>query len=199
MSLLSPAEAVRQFDVSKPTLYKDMDAGKLSFTVDDRNKRKIDVAELQRLYKLRPSKTQEKASNNVNSDPEITKVDAKENMVPKSELLEKEIEMLKSQLANKEDEAEQWKEAHEQAQKTAQKITLMLEDHTNKQDKNSQWENSLKALENRIANQEQVEKKRREREQKLEEENEKLKRAYKAQKQRLEDEKNKGFFQKLFG
>ena len=199
MSLISPAEAVRQFNVSKPTLYKDMEDGKLSYKLDDRGKRKIDIAELQRLYELRSTQTEKKASNNVKPDPEITKVDVKQDMVPKSELLEKEVEMLKSQLSSKEDEIEHWKEAHDKAQTTAQKITLLLEDHTNKQDKNSEWSNSLKALENRIANQEQAAKERKELEKKLEEENDKLKKAYKAQKQKLQDEQSKTWWQKLTG
>ena len=57
----------------------------------------------------------------------------------------------------------------------------------------------MKALESRIANQEKAEKERQEREQKLLDENKRIKQAYSRQKKELEAEKNKGFFKKLFG
>lgn len=198
MSLISPAEAVRQFNVSKPTLYKDMEDGKLSYTLDDRNKRKIDVAELQRIYDLRPDEN-EITSDNVKQNTNATKVDVNQEMVPKSELLDKEIEMLKAQLANKDQELQHWIEAHDKAQSTAQKITLLLEDHTSKQDTDSEWKKSFKALENRIANQEKEAKEKADREEKILRQNRGLKKALDAEKQKVEEEKSKSVWQKLFG
>ena len=35
---ISPTNAVKMYEGSKPTLYKDMSDGKLSFTIDDRDR-----------------------------------------------------------------------------------------------------------------------------------------------------------------
>jgi hypothetical protein len=43
---ISPTNAVKMYNVSKPTLYKDMSDGTLSFDKDDRGRRKLNVAEL---------------------------------------------------------------------------------------------------------------------------------------------------------
>lgn len=61
------------------------------------------------------------------------------------------------------------------------------------------WEKSMKVLEQRIANQEKAAKEREEVEQKILDENRRLKKAYSHQKKALESEKNKSLWQKLFG
>lgn len=198
MAQLSPAEAIRQFDISKPTLYSDMNDGKLSYTVDDRKKRKINVAELQRLYELRNNKSEEKTLKSVKSENTNTKPDVLSNMVPESELFKKEIALLQKEIEMRKEEADKWKDAFDKAQSTADKVTLLLE-HTNKADSSSNWERTLKALEQRIANQEKAAKEKEEREQKILSEHERLKKAYAQRKRELEEEKSKGFFKKLFG
>ena len=78
-------------------------------------------------------------------------------------------------------------------------MTLLLENKSKDTEGTSDWQKSVKALESRIANQEKAEKERQEREQKLLDENKRIKQAYSRQKKELEAEKSKGLFKKLFG
>lgn len=200
MSLISPAEAVRQFDVSKPTLYSDMNDGKLSFKLDDRKKRKLDIAELQRLYEIRKDK-KPKTLNNVKPQSSKTESNVNKEISSEAALLKKQIEFLEREITLRKEDADKWKEAFDKAQETAQKVTLLLEHHNgeDKNDRAGDWQKSVKALEQRIANQEKAEKEREEREKKLLNENKRLKQAYGKQKRAFEEEKNKGWFKKLFG
>ena len=53
MPKLSVSEAVETFDVSQPTLYRDMKKGKVSAEKNAKGKRVIDAAELSRVYAKR--------------------------------------------------------------------------------------------------------------------------------------------------
>lgn len=200
MSQLSPAEAVRQFDVSKPTLYSDMKDGKLSFSIDNRKRRKIDVSELQRLYQLRRQAAPE---DNVNREPFHTVSNVKNTNETEVELLRKQIEFLEKEVAARKEDAERWQEAFDKAQDTAQKVTLLLEHH-NKNDKPqkddiTEWQKAFKALDERIANQEKTVTEEKERASRILQQNKMLRKALDTEKQKLEEEKAKGFFEKLFG
>ena len=74
---ISPTNAVKMYDVSKPTLYKDMSEGKLSFTKDDRDRRKINVAELDRLYEKREDTPADLTSANVKNGEAFTEPNVK--------------------------------------------------------------------------------------------------------------------------
>jgi hypothetical protein len=183
---ISPAEAVRRYNVSKPTLYADMKEGKLSFSVDEKKRRRINVAEMERLYDTRTESREEdflphnaqKTHLNVNPQQDNTGA------------LEREIEFLKRELENKQSENENWQKALDKAQETAQRVTLLLEDKS--KEKDNTLEQSLKALESRVANQERDNKEEKERAQKILRQNQQLKKA-------LEAEKSKSLWQKLFG
>ena len=151
MTKISPAEAVRQFDVSKPTLYSDMNEGKLSFNFDDRKKRKLDIAELQRLYDVRKPAEEQKTFKNVKKGSHLTETNEATDY--EVEILKKEIDFLKKEIEFRREEADKWQNAFEKAQETAQKVTLMLEDKTS-EDGAGEWAKSIKALEARLANQE---------------------------------------------
>lgn len=194
MTQLSPAEAVRQFDVSKPTLYSDMNDGKLSYTLDDRKRRKLDVAELQRLYDLRKQESEDVNTAVQNSQSPTTSDVSADDM--RVQYLEREVEFMKKELENRREEVARWQEAFEKAQETAQKVTLLLEDKTQDgagESKTEKWENAFKNLEDRIANKEQESEKQmsilKQRA------NERIKRL----RSELEEEKSKTFWQKLFG
>ncbi len=51
---MTPREAVRTFAVSRATLLKDLQNGKVSGTRDDKNNWQLDPAELARVYRYRP-------------------------------------------------------------------------------------------------------------------------------------------------
>ena len=123
---ISPAEAIRRYDVSKPTLYSDMKDGKLSFTIDDRKRRKINIAELERLYKKREGGDDNLSDKNVKKNSENTESNVKDASYEVGRL-EKEVEYLKREVQNRQQETERWQEAFDKAQSTADKITALLE------------------------------------------------------------------------
>jgi len=152
MTQISPAEAVRQFDVSKPTLYSDMNDGKLSYTLDDRKRRRLDVAELQRLYDLRKKEESQATDSNVQSGSENTQSNVKQDDA-RAEYLEREIEFMKKELENRREEVARWQDAFEKAQETAQKVTMLLEDKSqNGAGQGAQkWESAFKSDRKRVA------------------------------------------------
>ena len=192
---ISPAEAIRRYNVSKPTLYSDMKDGKLSFTIDDRKKRKINIAELDRIYEKREEEGTLTEKKSVKPTANNTQSNVKSTTEYSMGRLELEVEYLKRELTNRQEETERWKEAFDKAQSTADKITALLEDQSTKSryasDKD-EWQNTIEELETRVANQEKVT-------QEKEAEAEKILQQNKALKKVLSDEKSKGFFQKLFG
>lgn len=126
---ISPAEALRIYDVSKPTLYKDMTEGNLSFNYDDRKRRRINVAELDRVYRKRQSGDQAQASQDVQPGQGHTELNVKQ---PSHDLerLQQQVEFLESALKARSEDTERWREAFNRAQSTADKITALLEDRS---------------------------------------------------------------------
>lgn len=119
MTQISPAEAIRRYDVSKPTLYEDMKEGRLSFTINKKKKRRIDVAELERVYEPR---TIDDEKPDVKNGKGNTKSNVNDEMVSR-EFME---QMLKDQRETYQGQIEILKEALDKAQD----ITLLLENKT---------------------------------------------------------------------
>jgi hypothetical protein len=186
---ITPAEALRRYDVSKPTLYSDMSEGKLSFKFDDRKKRKIDVAELDRIYAKRPDTATTPTQNSVKlaADNTVSNV----NYTPQEvERLQQEIGYLKREIQVRQSETEKWQEAFDKAQATADKITALLE---NKSGSGAgEWEKALKALEERIGSQDAQARKE------IEEIKKNSQQQVLRYKTALEAEKRKPFWKKLF-
>jgi hypothetical protein len=124
-------------------------------------------------------------------------------MQARIEALENEKHLIQEQAKREreqvQDERDFLRKRLEEAQEGQKRITLLLEDHSNKQTGGGAWEKSIHALEQRIANQEKAAKERQEIEQKLLDENRRIKQAYTKQKKALEEEKSKSVWQKLFG
>ncbi|GGG37309.1 hypothetical protein GCM10011344_42660 [Dokdonia pacifica] len=180
---ISPTEALKQYKISKPTLYKDMEKGKLSFKLDDRGKRKINIAELDRIYdKKQDDNDTSLTSSNVKNISNKTLSDAIENSK------DVEIQYLKKLIATHENETENLRDALKLSQEGHNRTTLLLED---KSDGAGGFEKGLKALEARITNQEKTAKDLQEKKDKILRQNLLLKRALKA-------ERSKKWYQKLF-
>ena len=194
MSNVSPSKAAELADVSRTTIYADMGSGKLSFTQQSKNKKTINVAELERVYGPLKVMGEQKVSSGV-------KTEQKDRTPLQSDLVE--LAVLREKVSNHEKLDEQNQERIEYLEKALDKAQTnaqrLLEDKSGENSQNDKWEKTMKALESRIANQEKAEKDRQEREQKLLDENKRIKQAYSRQKKELEAEKNKGFFKKLFG
>lgn len=124
--LISPAKAIGLYQVSKPTLYADMKSGKISFKKDNRGKRKLEISELERVYSKREESSEAKKSVTITKMGDTTSY---ENELEKK-LLEQKIQFLEEQIKSKNEMIDQWIDAHNKAQKTADKITALIEDQT---------------------------------------------------------------------
>ena len=202
---LTLGQASKEAGISKPSLSAAIKKGRLSAAKNESGVYEIDPAELFRVY---PKKTKTNMEANSKVLPEansvsFTGLQGKSggedvlNMVLAEH--SKLIAEKDRSIARLEREKEEVREDLTDQKEQNKRITVLITDQQEKQSGAGEWEKSFKALESRIANQEKADKEREEREQKLLNENERIKRAYSKQKAALEAEKNKSFFQKLFG
>ncbi|NET35903.1 MAG: hypothetical protein F6K19_28395 [Cyanothece sp. SIO1E1] len=158
---ISPTNAVKMYDVSKPTLYSDMKVGKLSFTKDDRDRRKINVAELDRLYQKRQGPSEALTSINGKQQGNLTElnvnpkhlnqqVNAIREQIEQSknreiELLERQIQQFKDQIENLNRHLDETREEH-------RVYVRLLEDKREEQGaKTSQWDQKFQYMEQEVA------------------------------------------------
>jgi len=194
---ISPAEALRRYAVSKPTLYSDMGDGKLSYSLDDRGKRRINVAELDRLYEKRLAGAKPAEAVNVHDPDAQTEFNGKEpaHLVA---MLNQKIEHLDREVRARGEDAEKWREAFEKAQATADKITALIEDRSlgarPTRDHDEKIDKLTKLVEQQVEEASNQYKKIAELEQSLKKTQMQNKRLLTT----LEDHKNMGFFKRLF-
>lgn len=105
MGIVSIREAVKEFQVSRPTLTKALNNGKVSGEKDEKGTWMIDTAELSRVYKARISLPDKE-------HPELTTLNSTENtneqyyLKGKLEALESYVDDLKEQRNKAENRAE---------------------------------------------------------------------------------------------
>ena len=196
---ISPAEALRIYDVSKPTLYQDMKNGTLSFKFDDRKRRKIDVAELDRLYEKRGSGGKAQESNNVKYPDENTEFNVNHTTRQQIEILQQQIEFLEREIKARSTDAERWQEAFERAQSTADKITALIEDRSfgsrNTGEQDDKIDKLTRLLESRISEADKQDQKITALEQTVKEMRAQNKRLF----TELKENNSKGFLKRFFG
>ena len=191
------SEAAKIVGITRQTIYRHIDTKPLTIEKDENGNQLIDASELMRVY-----------GNDINFDALDETVDTPANAtdVTKSGTvtvtsIEDQIEIvrLKAELDKEkalrngtEEENQYIKNLLEEEKAERKKANNLLEDMRSKDEQNDKWEKTLKALENRIANQERAAKEKEEREQKILRQNRSLKKA-------LTEEKNKSIWQKLFG
>ena len=188
---LSPTKAVKMYNVSKPTLYADMKDGSLSYKMNDRKKRKINVAELDRLYDKRDSEEGASSSKTVKENSSLTETNVSKRKLEQkleqahakiAESQEREITALKNQIENQ-------KEQIELLNKNLNKaldVTALLEDKREGQGaKEVERDTKLEMLENQIS--------------RLTAKSERQAALDKKRIQELEKENAKSWFQKLIG
>ena len=188
---LSPTKAVKMYNVSKPTLYADMKDGSLSYKMNDRKKRKINVAELDRLYDKRDSEEGASSSKTVKGNSSLTETNVSKRKLEQkleqahakiAESQEREITALKNQIENQ-------KEQIELLNKNLNKaldVTALLEDKREGQGaKEVERDTKLEILENQIS--------------RLTAKSERQAAIDKKRIQELEKENAKSWFQKLIG
>lgn len=197
---------------SKKTIYNHKDANKFTWENNDEGTAILDASELIRVYgsdngisgRLKElqggdSVSKSEITPNYTPKPSVKKLSLSDEDYIEFIKLRAEKQYKDERISDLESEKDKWEKLAQEAQKSVQNITLLLEDHTSKSEKDDSWQRSIRALESRIANQEKAEKDRLEREQKILDENKRIKQAYSKQKKELEAEKNKSFFQRLFG
>ena len=184
--------------------------GSLSYTLNEKNVKVVDISELQRAgYTFTKTIEELEAFKNNNKTSKggkpRKKDDVKEASKPEFDiqLLTQELNSTKTLLENSEKERKRERDSLEQqnetltsslkkAQETAHNVTLLLENNVTNKDNGNDWQKSMKAVESRISNQEKKSKEEKELTNKILRQNQALKKA-------LDAEKNKSIWQKLFG
>tara|TARA_R110002124_G_scaffold266813_2_gene433833 strand:- start:21375 stop:21989 length:615 start_codon:yes stop_codon:yes gene_type:complete len=202
---LTITQAAKMANVSRATIYNDIESGELSFELGAKNKKMINVAELERVYKslipleeegargvkegnLRNDAVKPSSGSQVAVLQERLQAQIKENDHIK-ELFEKEKEERSREREHSQHVEDMIKAQLDNQAESIKNFTRLLEDQRSDKDKGSEWKSAIQGLEGRIANQEDEHKKERD----------KILRQAQALKKALDAEKNKSFFQKLFG
>ena len=204
---VSITKAANLAGVSRTTLYNDMNSGKITYVTSGKNKKVIDVSELERVYGSLNVNTSKDMPTSKTSEQNFTKKEKESDATlielavlrEKLEIFETERKREREQLSER---IEQLQETLNKTQENQNKTTLLLEHYT-KEGVGGDWQKSIKALEERIANQEKAAQKKaktldKEKEE-LKTQLEKKEKILKEQQEALKLEKNKSFFHKLFG
>ena len=194
-TLLSMSEAAEMVGLTRPTFYRKV--GELGISVtEDNGKKKVDASELIRVFGSDVKVKREGASTapkmSVDKKSAALNTDGDADTKIRLAVLEVELEREKKLREETKEQVEYFKEQIALEKEEKNKITLLLEDHNKKNDRSQDWEKSMKAIEARIANQEVKSKEEQERAQKILRQNQALKKA-------LDAERNKSVWQKLFG
>lgn len=201
MSKVSVREAALLTGKSRETINAATKSGKLSSSRDGKNKKVIDVSELERVYPLVKSIDQINASRQpVRERQDASDSDVRSDIARLTEKLAASEAMQENLLTERtrerrqlEDEIANLRENLSRSQDQHSKALLLITDQSqDTTDRVGDWEKSIKALEKRIANQEEQARRERQLSEEAERKLERYKRA-------LHAERNKTLWQKLFG
>ena len=148
---LSISAAHRLTGKSKTTLRKHMANGRLSYELDGKGNKRIDVSELERVYGLAADTKRGTKSGRTNSETADGKSEAATEVRFLRERVEREELERKREREQLLDQIQDLKEALAKSQEGHNRATLLLEDHSSKVD---QWQGKLSDLEQRIGKQE---------------------------------------------
>ena len=191
---------------SRTTISSHMKSGKLSYEENQDGEKVIDASELMRVYGEQCNFDQTNTETN-KPEKKISTAQSNDQTVQSDLLLAKQkIDSLTEKAESYKEEVEYLRERLDKSDKTVSDIaqlTKLITDQRDKDNSAGDWEKSIKALEDRIANQEKsaIEKAEKEAEEKnefqkkLEEKEAELK----EQKEAFELEQSKSFLHKLFG
>lgn len=190
---LTLGQAAKEVGISKPSLSAAIKNGRLSAPKNESGAYEIDPAELFRVYPPTSKTNSEPNSSSLLKTNPNTSAEKNEADKVLALLLEEKDKAIK----RLEEEKENIRQDLEDQKEQSKRITLLLENKN--QGREESWEKSIRALEQRIANQEKAAKEREEKEQRLMDENRRIKQAYSKQKKVLEEEKSKSLWQRIFG
>lgn len=209
----SISEAARIAGVTRKTLYKHIDKKPISTEQDVNGRPVIDASELMRVYGDQCRFNHENDKQDTVSSKQMY-ADAHSPTFVEIAVTKKELDMLRARMNAEKDSFEEQidylRKKLDEATSESRKLTALLTDQSTKNVSSNDWQKSIKALEDRIANQETaiqekiaadaIKSAQEEQEKyelkKLLDEKDKLLADNKAA---LEAEKNKSFFKKILG
>ena len=204
------SQAAKMAGVSRATIYNDIESGTLSVENGPKDRKMVNVSELERVYKTLKNPEPEEDSNteqssqNRNIDKRNT--DQVAVLQERLEAQRKQTQLLENMLTREQEERKREREATKEFQEyfksqienqaeSIKNFTRLLEDQRNQEGNGAggKWEKSLKAMEERITNQEAQARKE------IEEIKKNSQRQVMQYKTALEVEKNKPLWKRLFG
>ncbi|MCB1591234.1 MAG: entry exclusion 1 domain-containing protein [Alphaproteobacteria bacterium] len=111
---------------SKSTIQRAMNSGKLSYSLDQNDRRVIDVSELERVFGIRPESLQADAPAKASSDTQLD-ID-KERLTLEVKLLELRLENAQEQIEDLKGQRDKWENQASQVLLTTQHTHQQLED-----------------------------------------------------------------------
>jgi hypothetical protein len=210
------SKAADMIGITRATLYRHIEKKGISVVKDDDDNPKIDVSELIRVYGSKV-KIDNNTSSDDTGDTDANTVIKQSKTSTKTQGNTVELEVLKERVKHLElsntkaeqerrREREQFEERVDQLQDTLKKAqdnqnktTLLLEHFTKDGAGEKSWKISLKALEERIANQEKVAEEETLEKAALQKQIEEQAKTLKEKEEALALEKSKSFIHKLFG
>ncbi len=142
MANLTAAQALKVLDISKATLYRDINSGKVSVDIDEKGRKVIDTSELIRAYgELKSPETNETVSRNSSMKPRETDETVS--------FLKQEIEFLKRENKQLEEDREERRERERELREIIKNQTLLLpkpeepQPRPQQKPKSLSWQNAI--------------------------------------------------------
>lgn len=156
MTKYSISAAHRITGKSRTTITKHLSSGKLSCTEDDEGNKLIDASELMRVYGADCDFSREEEASAISSPASNTEQGVQPSLSSLQALLEKEVSERERERGQLQRQIDNLQDALKLAQEGQNKAMLLLQDKTSG---GGEWQQALKALEAKIANQEEGTKK----------------------------------------
>ncbi len=114
---------------SKSTIQRGMKSGRLSFEIDDKGQRLIDVSELERVFGLAPERPAGTSEDTVKAEIQRAHdMIETERMKMRIRMLEDQLHMTQAQLDDAKDQRDQWQKQAQQVLLTSQYSQKQAED-----------------------------------------------------------------------
>ena len=196
-NLVTMAKAAELVGMKRPTFYRKVKELNVSTAIDDTTRKKmVDVSELMRVFgddfKLNQSEQKPVSKASVDKNKAVQSVDSGQGNEIEIIKLKSELEKEKALRQVSEETVDYLKQQIESEKDEKKKLNLLLTDQREKTGQGDAWAETLKKLEERIANQEKATEEKSKRETEALAKQKELEEA-------LELEKHKSFLHKLFG
>lgn len=149
---VSITKAASLAGVSRTTLYTDMESGKLSFNKTGKNKRNIDVSELERVYGSLKIDDDKKVSSTDKAEQKLTKKeDQTTGALIELAVLREKVELLENERRRERDQLQERIESLEKSISKAEvEKTYLLEYQKNKEGEGTNFDVILKPIQDEI-------------------------------------------------